>query len=517
LLNELVQALYLQESKVYTVAGLLPRFKVAADNNRTDSTINQVTYVLESVHNKDPDFVVTAQDLKDLSNKFYTSSTNFHSEFADLLEEQEINQVVQAPRIEAVGTAKDLALDGAYEAPKELVDISLSYTPEELKVAHYASLMIADEFNATGLVAKTSSTLKHKTADMFLFQTRLKLATTETSVFVPVEIKNDVPLFPQVMSTTEKVYTLDSSGLQDLALDLERAEKIKQAQHVGSLRTAEEFEMALRDDMMKYDEEVTEYDLEEPKQVSLGHDEIEQVLKDAVLARSSIYTKSAHLDGSKVVAASLSQLGFKGTQVKFAGDTEEGMNFEANIITEAGKVNVSIPVEIKKDTIMPPYYFGIDGQFYDLSREAIVHIARITKTAHVEQEEINPLLFPMSYPDLRKHLKAAAHHKNHKLAQQIINLVDEKFGDHYRNAVTDDYQTWLGEATASYQSRCGGCDYYVPKTSQAQSDYCNLIKTASKNITQDIETGICTRSTYAGSEDPTFLDVGGSIKITWED
>lgn len=530
LLLEAAHALFFQEDRSYTVAQLLPRFKLAADENRTDSTINQVTYVLEQANSKDPTIEVTAQDLKDLSNQFYTSSTNFNNEFADLLETQEESIQKQASRITASGEASDLSWDGAHEkaesdtysqdASEDLIDNQLSYTPEDLKLAHYASMLISDELRATGKVKKASSVLKYRNEDMLLFQTKFKTASSEVEVFIPVEIKNETPLFPQVMSTTEKVYTLDTQGVESLTLDIERTARLKKANQATSLRTAEEFEIALRDDSIgKYAEEVSEYDIETPTQVSLGHDEIENILKQAVLTKESKFTKSAHADGRELVEVSLAELGFKNPQVKFDGDSENGLKYTASVNTEVGKITFSVPVEIRRASMLPPYQFSVDGQTYDFSKEAILHFAKIARASSSLHEEVNPLLFTMSYPDLRKHLKAAAHHKNHKLAQEIITFVDEKFGDYYRNAATDDYQTWLEDSVSTSESRCAGCDHYNPKTAHSHNDYCNLIKTASKNVQKDAETGICTRSTYADSEseESTYLDSGSSIRISWND
>jgi len=534
LLLEVAHSLFLQEDHKYTVAQLLPRFKRAADDNRTDSTINQVTHVLEQANNKDPYIEVTPQDLKDLSNQFYTSNTNFHQEFADLLNpEAEQMQQVQAAlsslRIQASGDSSNLSWDGAHEkeevdtyadeASDSLIDSQLSYTPEDLKLAHYASMLISDELKSTGKVRSASSVLKMRNEDMLLFQTKFKTANSEVQVFIPVEMKNDTPLFPQVMSTTDKVYTLDASGVESLTLDLERTARLKRAQSLEGLRTSEDYEIALRDDSIgKYSEEVSEYDIETPTQVSLGHDEIENILKQAVLSKESKFTKEAHADGRELVEVSLAELGFKNPQVKFDGDSENGLKYVASINTEVGKVTFSIPVEVRRATMLPPYQFSIDGQTYDFTKEAILNFAKIARSGSSLDQEVNPLLFTMSYPDLRKHLKAAAHHKNHKLAQEIITFVDEKFGDYYRNAATDDYQTWLEDSVATYESRCNACNHYSSKTGQSHNDYCNLIKTAAKNVQKDSDTGICTRSTYADVEsEATYLDSGSSIRISWND
>lgn len=524
-LIRVVEALFLNENKKFTAAMLSPRFKATADKLRQDLTINQVAFVIEKMAEKDPFKEITSQDLKFLAGKFYTSTTKFANEFSDLLEDAPEVAQKQTSRLDAQGGARDIAFDGAHEktatniydetASASLVDKNLSYTEEDLNLIRHAAMLIDEELKGTGKVNKVSSVLKHRTADSLIFQTTIRTSSNETNVFIPVEVKNEVPLFPQVMSTTEKVYTLDSTGIESLTADINYSTNLKRANHATSLRSAEDYEVALRNDSMgKYDQEVDELDVEAPKQLSLGHDEIERVLKEAILRKDSKHNKEAQDYGRDLVELELKEMGFKNPQVTFNGDYEAGLTYAATVNTEVGKFNIEVPVENRKGTLLTPYQFSTAGKVYEFSKQAVMQAAKIYKTT---SPEIHPFLYSMSYPDLKKQLKTAATEKKYKLAQQIISLIDEKFGEHYRNAATDDFQTWLEESLTSYASRCGDCDYYVPKTLQANNDFCNLVKTAAKNVQRDVEASICTRSTYAGSEEKVFFDAGSDIKITWED
>jgi hypothetical protein len=520
-IEQLAQELFLQERKIYTAGLLVPRFKEAAARNRHDITINQAAFVLDQVASKNPSREISASDLKELASTFYSPSTNFHHEFADLLEDEQASiSQKQASRLDFHGHARDITLNETYKKAEVIVDDSLLLTPSEEGLASQAVQLINDELAQTGLVVQASSVLKFKDNSKLVFQTKLKTASNEIEVVVPVEVVDEVPLFPQVLATTEKVYTLDNQGLSDLIADTEASTLRKRAEHISSLRTAEDYDMALRSDTRgQYAEEVDEFEVEAPKVVSLGHTEIEQVLRDAVLAKDSKYTEQTRYAGRELVESELNQMGFFNSQVKFDGDYEHGLTYKASLNTGVGRLDVVMPVEIhpSQKIMLPPSQFKAANQeeIHTLTKEAVLQVARVTKTASAE---VSPLLFAMSYPDLRKQLKIAAQNRKHKTAQQIINIVDEKFGDYYRNAATDDYQTWLEESSANYESRCGGCDHYAPKTAQVHNDYCNLLKTASKNVQQDQQTDICVRSTFANLEEAqTFLDNGENIKINWED
>jgi hypothetical protein len=528
--EKIAQELFVQENKIYTAGLLVPRFKEAANRLRHDLTINQAAFVIEQMAKRQPTKEITASDIKQLGDKFYTASSVFTEEFSDLIEQEDQQAQKQASRIAFAESTRHLEWDGKHSEPevdiykdesiKSLIDPSLSITEKEASIIRAAAILISEEFKALPQVRKTSSILRHKTDSSLVFQTKIKLANEhETDVFVPVELNNEVPLFPQVFSDTEQVFTLDSDGLENLTAEVERKVRQKQSEFVGGLRTAEDFEIALRNDSMgRFSEEVDEYEVEAPKVASLQHSEIENILINAVKTKESKYSPQAHIAGADLVATELKDIGFSNPQVQFNGDYENGLTFKADVNTEAGSIQIELPVEVlaKSSTMLPPAQFKAAGKVYDLSKNAVTQVARLSKTSSLSVSE-HPLLFALSYPDLKKQLKTAAHQKMPKLAQKIIATIDEKFGEYYRNAATDDYQTWLEESSINYTSRCGGCDHFSTKTSQAHNDYCNLIKTAAKNVEVDAETQICVRSTYAEAETPTFFDNGQSIKITWED
>lgn len=530
--EKLAQQLFVEESKSYTAGLLAPRFKAAAENNRQDLTINQAAFVLEKVAETNPSQQVTAEDLQDLKAKFYTPTTNFDTEFADLFDKDNTTtaQEVQS-RIESQGEARDIEWDGAHEVETadiysensditQIIDPSLNiYDKKEVELVQYAAQLIDEELRSTGKVSKVSSILKVATPQMLIFQTSLRTASSESdvNVFIPVEFSQEAPLFPQVMSTTEQVYQINSDGLDQLTADVNSKILEKRAQSITGLRSAEDYEIALRNDNMKYDEVVDEYELDAPTQVSLGHDEIEQVLQNAVLTTDSQYSKETIDNGRTLVENELSDLGFSNSQVSFNGDYDHGLTYQASVNTEVGKLKIKIAVERNKQLLLPPTQFSVagDSQVHLLNKQAVNQVAR---TAGKLEQQVHPLLFAMSYPELKKQLKSAAVNKQPKLAQDIITLIDEKFGDHYRNTATDDYQTWLEESITSYASRCGDCNYYIPKTSQAKVDHCDLVKTAAKNVQKDDETEICTKSTYADLENTSVMfDNGQSIKINWDE
>jgi len=523
-LFEIVQTLFLNENKQFVAAQIASRFKTAAEHHRYDRTINQVAFVLEKVAEQNPTMEISESDLVDLANKFYSPDTEFYNEFSDLFNSQEQqNQAKQASRIDFESETKHLAWDSSYEKESgnpysnddSIIDSSISYTPEDLALVREASMLIDEQFKNTGKVYKTSSVLKQVEDGLLIFQTKIKTASREAEVFVPVELKDSIPLFPEIMGTIEKGYEITTAGLEQFASDLEIEESLRKSQNQALFRSAEDFEIALRNDTMgAYSEEVSEdedFVADQNRPASLLDSEIEQVLVAAVKAKTSKYSNLAREEASRLIKATLKENKLNPSSVEFETDTEYVMIYKANLNTELGQLKTKIAVEVQNSIILPPTSLEFEGETIAISQEDLLKTAR-SKDELVVVSEFDPLMMSMSYPELKKQLRQSAYKKKHKVAQKIINLIEEKFGSYYGNAAIDDYQTWLEESTGSTESQCGGCDHFVPKTSQAQNDYCNLIKTAAKNVKKDAS-GICVRSTYAGDEESVFLDAGNLIQI----
>lgn len=195
--------------------------------------------------------------------------------------------------------------------------------------------------------------------------------------------------------------------------------------------------------MNKFTEEVDEYDLPEKKLASLEDQKLVDSLKDSIVRKESKYTVQTQDQGRNLVAMELKDIGFTNPQVRFSGDYQIGLEYEATVNTGSGKFKISIPLEVRGATILPPHQFKAANQVHEFNKN---NIMQASSTSNSIEADVHPLLLSMSYPDLKKQLKTAATKRQHKLAQDIIALIDTRFGDHYRNAATDDYQTWLEES-----------------------------------------------------------------------
>jgi len=520
-LRKLAEQVFLNERKVYTVGNLKQRFLSTAEAYRQDQTIQQVARVIATMADKNPITEVTSNDIHNMMNTFYVPNTNFRQEFGDLLEEEQVSTRKQSARLDFHGDYR--ALDELSESVAEvdetdlnsldhmsdtLIDPSLEYSTLDEPTIRYAATLVEEEIKNCG-IKKSGLQLKYKTPDMLVYKASLRTAAGEVEVFIPVELKDNNPLIPQVMSTTDSVYTLDVSGIQSLSQDFSKKALIHKAQSADKMRM----------DMGMYDEmrsdsigsvEVDEFEEYSQKEVHLGVDEIETILKDAVIRKESKFGISTIDYGRDLVAVELNDIGYKNSQVQFAGDTENGLLYDAVINTDQGKFKIQVPVEASKGMLLTPSEFISSDKGYLLSQASLRQAVKDGNP----QENIHPLLYSMSYQELKKQLKESAYQHKPQLAKQVIAMITEKFDEYYQNAAIDDYQTWLTEATASYEARCNGCDYYHIKNEKT-ADWCGLIKSETKEVFKDASSGICTRSIFSDEETPDIIavDSGNSIKL----
>lgn len=521
-LMDLAQRLFLQENRLYTVSQLVPRFRQVANQRRQDLTIQQVARVLEAMAVKAPLKELTAQDLQTLGKKFWSHGTEFSEEFRDLLDpETAMTTPVKASSSrhdyhgnlrnasDVKDTVTEVDLYNEETEIEQLVDPNLTYAKRDLPLFRYAAVLVEEELRATSRIAKTALRLKYQTPEVLLYQASFKTAAGEAEVFVPVELKDGNPLIPQVMTANDKIYSLDTAGVDTLTEDLTYATYAHQAEAAKRLRAdLGLYNHNLRSDSMN-EIEVDELDDLPQKQVKLEVAEIEGILKDAVFRKDSSFDETTIAYGRDLVAIELHDLGYKNPQVRFAGDWNKGLLYKAAVHGEGGKIEIDVPVETARGMLLNPHCFAYKNQMHDLSRQAISKLFAEGEST----VDVHPLLFSMSYPDLKKQLRRAAHQHSPKLAQSVIELIGEKFGEYYKTSSIDDYQTWLEEATESYKARCGDCNYYTPKAASAV-DNCNLIKTACKNVRKDAESGICTRSIFTEDQPESILfDTGLNIKL----
>lgn len=448
---DVTQELFLQENKITTAKLLLPRLQQAALENRRDLTIRQICDAVERLASKNPTQEITPKEVEYFYNTFYTPGTKFKELFADFLSNDKKKSKGSSDRLSYFGESRDLSdvaqnacevdeFDSMFEN-RNLVDKAISYSESEEPKLHYAALLCEEEIRQTNRISNHSLKLRHKTPNLLIYQAQIRTVAGDAEVFIPVELKEGNPLVPQVMATTETVYTLDQQGVDSLTEELIHKNYLQDQQKIAEIRIACGQQDDIRND--HYGEiEVDEFEFKTP-QLSLGVEEIEQTLKNAIIRKESRFAEKIDL-GRKLVEAELGDLGLTNSRVSFDGDFSHGLTYKCKLNTRCGSVDVSVPVEVENNKILTPTVFAIEDQIWDLNHQGL----NDALAKFEPQEESDPRLVACSYPELKKQLKRSAHQRKPKLAKQILTIIAEKFDPYYFNASIDDYQTWLEEVSS---------------------------------------------------------------------
>lgn len=432
-IEELARISYIAERKVYYAFQLAPLMEKRAERFEYDRTIQQVNRVVTELANKDPYREVSAKDLKNIASRFYDFNSNFKEVFADLLED------VKEDAKKEVTTKVDFQL-----LERELSEVKKEkeafYSPSNSITCKYADILVRECFKKAG-VNKFELKFACHNEDLLMFQALIPTERNEKiEVVIPVEMKEGMPLEPDCLINNENVYSFDESGIEDVVNDLFITKEKRRANALDSLRR--DLGMTIEDKGINEKiEEVDEFeDIPETKINKLDDEELESILREAVLSKKTKYNKKLLSIANQVVEMKIKEAGYKNPIIRFAGDIEEGVKYKVEFNSEFGKLKAEIPVEINdQEQIFEPEIISIANKNYEFSRNGI-------KLSQKEDNFISPKLYSLSYSDLRKQLKKAAYSKQSKVAKQIIALVQEKFDNYYSNAIIDDYQVWLEES-----------------------------------------------------------------------
>lgn len=534
--NEIIQnladLLAMDEFQKFSAASLVQRFTDAEDKYRHDSVIRNIGGAIERIATRDPNHELSKSDIADLYKHFsgLNPSTKFTEVFADLLPTEDLETPEQQNMISKrripyneQSSARDLTtaqheaievdeLDAALEHPVEsLIPSVEKFDPESIKnsalhdprLIEAGAHIIATQLESLGL-EDVKATLKHGVKKCLLYLASFPTTRGTAYINVPLGVEKEGPILPSLFADTtgKRVYAFSTEGIEDLMEDMddirheihaEKAKRIRTTMANDTVRdpannTTEAFEV---DEVQAYVEKVEPKTLRE---VSVELADVEAILEDAVVRKASRYNAQSIDLGRDLVHDELKKIGFVNPQVRFSGDFERGLAYDAKLWTKRGEFEITIPVEVGNGQILfPSSFVGDDGQIRELNADQIDGLA--TEGEETEEAEMlrqNAAFVALDYNSLRKIAHRATFDHKHEVAKQALSLIRDKFGeDAYGNAVSD-YQTWIEEATNDYECRCAGCEHYKKRNAKYASDYCGLLHTGCKNVVK--KAGVCTKA-----------------------
>ncbi len=549
--NEIIQSLAdllaMDEFQKFSAASLVQRFVDVEDKYRHDAVIRNVGGAVERMAARDPNHELSKSDIAELYRHFsgLDPSTKFKEVFADLLPTEDLEapkqqNIISKRRVpyNEQASARDLTtaqyeaievdeLDAALEHSVESLIPSIEkFDPELMKnsalhdprLVEAGAHIVATQLESLGL-EDVKATLKHGVQGCLLYLASFPTTRGTAHVNVPLGVEKEGPILPSLFAdpTGKRVYAFSTEGIEELMDDMDEIRRELHAEKAKRLRTtmandtvrdpANNATEAIEvDEIQAYVEEIAPKTLRE---VSVELADVEAILENAVVQKASRYNTQAIGIGRDLVHDELKKIGFVNPQVRFSGDFERGLAFDAKLWTKRGEFEITIPVEVNNGQILfPSSFVGDDGEIRDLSADQIDTL--VTDGEEIEEAELlrhNAAFVSLDYNSLRKIAHKATFDHKQEVAKQALSLIRDKFGEEaYSNAVSD-YQTWIEEATTDYECRCAGCTHYKQRNAKYASDYCGLLHTGCKNVVK--KAGVCTKAhlTWDRQHDDSYQGV----------
>ena len=217
----------------------------------------------------------------------------------------------------------------------------------------------------------------------------------------------------------------------------------------------------------------------------IGDVPINKIMSDYKTSRA--YDRKTIADGANVVNRAVkAAFGIIPTAVTFEADTDNGILYNATVISGSGRVDVQIPIEKGTFGFHTPVSFihQADGKpvKYPLDENTasnFMESKQADKSVTYDANFINA-----SYQELHAAVLNRASEKDYRGAEEAIGLIQQKYPT-MAKAALDDYQGVLMLfAKAESKHICIACPFYEPAGEKTASvkDYCNKLRKPVRDI-----------------------------------
>lgn len=531
LLFNAIASLMKTQNKQFLASHLATRLASVEEDLRFryDPVARNIYAQIAKVAETDPGRIISgnqiAQYYKEIES--LNPQTEFKEEYSDLFPGSEIQAIPEVSenafersRHEyydeptAIGeTATSIDEDQeltAYEAPE--FAIGAQFDPKLHRFAEVVLHQALEELGANNI------RLAHKTnaPGLMVYQANFVTPTGKHNTVVPIQVKDDLVLLPQVFGAHNNSYTLTKTGFASFEKDNMRLAEIKAMNAADQLRHAEHTDASRNptalDTFMNTEEEIVEDDdlqlLEGDPDVTR---DIESHLASTMMIKQSAHEPRAITKAMESVTRKLRTAG-QHSPIRFAGDGEHGdLLFQTKIVQNHRTANVTIPVETRGSQVLLPNVFTINDKTYDLSERGITAaFEQAPEQARFDLETTD--LARANYKTLRQVVYASAMKGNSASAQFALEVIANKFGNDAVSATMNDYAQWL--RTASVQP-----NHTVEKEmgyKMSADDWAATLQAEIKNITGSTQINVSPELDtirFEQYDDPGFEGVITTNKI----
>jgi len=464
----------MEHGKGYRIGDLNQRLRQAADENPGDIVIRSVASVIERLHGKDPDSMMTQGQLESVYQELVglNKNTRFREVLGDLL---------RSDKNEPDLTNKDFV--GARRDP---VEGFLSYDVDEHVKKGFDNIFRPDSKsydpqNATKAKEKVELELKSMgfnphvrlaggNARFLIFITSMDTNRGAVPLYIPAEASGDK--LPSVFVGSNTFEQLTTSNLSDYlnaaAFNRDRLPEVSSilnaldqalgaapkttkeeefAQLFASLAVANGSEgLSAPGVFAELSEQKALRDIEIPSTpVPTALKALTSAIEESVLEAAVGYPQSSVRMAKRMIIAELGSMGFKNSQVRVASPTGDGFICDAILNTPQGKLKIEIPIEMNGNAPLLPSVFAKNDYVADFTISNIQAIA-IKEAGYVEGAvRVDAQLYGMSLNELRDTMSKSAARGDFNTCDEALEVISDRFDENTYRSVVADYHKLLSK------------------------------------------------------------------------
>lgn len=453
----------MDRGKDFIIGSVSDRLTKAADAHPQDTVIRAVARVIERMSRQDPTRLICQAEIDEVYQQLIglnRSGTRFREVLGDLL-------ISKAP--EPVRSGKQYAeahRDPLAEAISEIdpavtEGLGQIFEPREDR---YDPNMAAEIRDKVGMELKTLGfdsriRLAGGNTRHLVFSADIRTRRGNSRVYIPAEAASG--RFPSVFLSNDRFLPLTSKNLREhLEVSAGRKELPPSIPAVlasldalvGQARKrASEEDVAKVSNMLPHSDGTGNL-ASSPLYADLRENEVRDVripraevpeplraltseIEESVTEAGVGYPQAAVRLAKRTLHAELAAMGFRGSQVRIASGTADGLICEAILNTPKGKVAIEVPIEMRNDQPLMPSVFA-QGDFCDDFSEAKLKefVQRDPPTVAVAVRRDSPLL-GSSMRELKDAMIKAVAQGDYKACEDVMEVVAERWPDNYKEAL----------------------------------------------------------------------------------
>jgi hypothetical protein len=527
----------MEHGKGYRIGDLNQRLRLAADENPGDIVIRSVASVIERLHIKDPNSMMTQGQLEGVYQELVGLNTN--TRFREVL-----GDLLRSEKNEAELTNKDFV--GAMRDP---VEGFLNYDVDEKVKEGFDNIFGSatnsyDPQNATKAKEKVELELRSMgfnphvrlaggNSRFLIFATSLDTNRGSVPLYIPAESSGDK--LPSVFVGSNTFEQLTTSNLSDYlsaaAYNRDRLPEVSNILNALDQALGVAPKTTEQDEFVKLFANLPESNGSEglsapgtfaelPEQNSLRNIEIPSTpvptelkaltseIEENVLEAAVGYPQASVRLAKRIIIAELGSMGFKNSQVRVASPTNDGFICEAILNTPNGKLKIEVPIEMNGNAPLLPSVFAKNDYVADFNAVNIQALA-MKEAGYVDGAvRADTQLYGMSLHELRDAMSKSATKGDLNTCDEIIEVISDRFDeDTYRSIVGDYHKilSKLGTAKDALRQAYEDSDQFI-RTPNSMYPVHKKLGLPAHELIRD-ENGVWHRkSTYAAKQDQEHLN-----------